>query len=265
MAIVSLCLCAFFWKEVWQTWCAQKEEPLERSACLVPYFALLTQYDETPHVLTHAMDLQKRGVIDDCHVIAHTVGAANLKKYDGDSGAALATCSMGCIEGCYHGVMEAYVAEGGEDITQNNYLTICDSVSKDALLFRQCLHGVGHGLLRHSEGALQSAVSACARFPTEYARITCMGGVFMQNIQNATYGDEANVIENLTKACTPIAQDTTLYPICTEAIGTGIMFYTGHDLERTKTLCTRLDPTLHSQCIQQATAELELHNSILAN
>jgi len=35
---------------------------------------------------------------------------ANLKKKDFSVGKAFSTCSLGCIEGCYHGVMESLIS-----------------------------------------------------------------------------------------------------------------------------------------------------------
>jgi hypothetical protein len=265
VTVIIVLVGIFWWRPLWQKACTWVASPLERSDCLVPYFVYLTHHEPVSEVLAHAQVLQRQGIIDDCHVIAHAVGAANLDRHSGDPGSALATCSMGCIEGCYHGVMEAYVATHSQRPTPQDLLTICDSVTSDTLLFRQCIHGLGHGLLQYNNDVLADAVDACTQFPTEYTQLTCLGGVFMQNIQNASYGDEDTFLANVSAACVPMRGNTTLYPICTEGIGAGIMFYTGHDLSRSIALCKRLDPSLREQCVTQATAERALHDSILAD
>lgn len=244
--------------------CGQIVAPMLRTQCLIPYFKKLTADTSPTEAIAVAKNLQKEGVIDDCHIIAHVIGAESLRNNDSNPGKAFATCGMECVEGCYHGVMEEYVVQKGTNAPDADELTdICNGVLPDTTLKRQCLHGIGHGLLRHSSGSLKEAIDMCENFLDDYSATMCLGGVFMQNVHNILTMDEKVFLEKITTVCTPndVVLDSRSESICVEAIGPGIMFYTGHDLEKTKGWCLLLDEKNQNMCIFSAEEELKLHNS----
>jgi hypothetical protein len=208
------------------------------------------------------MAFQEEGIIDDCHLSAHQIGRTSFNQYKDDIGKAFATCPMGCIEGCFHGVMEGYVEKNGspsqivEEVPK-----LCSTVSSDAVLQRQCVHGIGHGLLRHDAEALVEVVSLCNKLPTDFYRYTCLGGVFMENMSSYTTLDEGALRAELPLVCGKMYDvDNGAYvPMCLEAVGEGLMFYTGHDLKKSIEFCSLLAPEDQNSCNTGVVGEHETH------
>lgn len=227
-----------------------------RTRCLIPYFEKLTREFSPRVAIAEAKKLQKEKVIDDCHIAAHIIGEENLKINDYDAGRAFSYCAPGCIEGCFHGVMEGYLARSTDvPETLKGIPNLCENVSNDPLLRRQCLHGVGHGLLRH-DGTLLDALDLCKTFSDTFSQETCAGGVFMQNVNNIMFLDEDSFRKEIPKLCSTLSE-TGEKNLCIESVGEGIMFYTGHDLERSKDLCSELLTDERNVCEKGAEQELE--------
>lgn len=248
--------------------CKKNNFSNDRFRCLIPYFKNLTEESGAVVATLKAKDLQKEGVIDDCHLAAHIVGAENLKKYNYDPGRAFATCSMECIEGCYHGVMEEYTAlENSPELNINKLLQVCDSLSSDFLLRRQCLHGIGHGILRHENGLLNIAIDTCLSFPDVFSQKTCLGGVFMQNVQNIILDDEETFFKKIPTLCelTEKYDDKNIENQCISSIGEGAMFYTGHDLGKAKKICLLLPAKYQKLCISSSEMELFVNSKEISS
>ncbi len=239
--------------------CQNKTYPYERLRCLIPYFEKLTRNGSVSEAVTEAKKLQQEKIIDDCHLAAHMIGQGNLRKNNYDIGKAFATCAPGCIEGCYHGVMEEYLSQNRDiNVLLNQVPHFCESVSHDWKLRRQCLHGVGHGLLHHNDISLVEAVKLCRSFGNASSQDTCIGGVFMQNINNIMLSDEKTFRSKLAGMCAPIDffHDQTLKNYCVEHVGEGITFYTGHDLRKSQEFCLELLPDDRNHCSNGVEDEL---------
>lgn len=229
--------------------CLAQDYSYKKIVCLEPYFIELTHASSAENAMREAQALQQEGMIDDCHLIAHFIGGANLEKNNDDIGAALASCSLGCIEGCFHGVLEEYV---GERIS-NPQLTaelpgLCATVAADPTEHSQCVHGIGHGLLAHGYSPIVDAADACSVFSGDFLQSSCLGGVFMENMAQYLTLDEAPLREKIPIVCSEVASDPRLMPRCLDAIGEGLMFYTGHDMTRSKTLCQQLSEEYIEAC-----------------
>ncbi len=237
-------------------YCMRKAHPYERLECLLPYFEDLVHQSSARKAIAYAQALQRIGIIDDCHLAAHAIGEANLVAHQFDTGAAFASCSSACFEGCHHAVMEGYLARA-RDLSSalDGVRTLCSSVAQDTLLYRQCLHGVGHGILRHGAVILPEAVDLCQRLGDAFAVDTCLGGVFMENVDRYLTKDEKTVFALLPGLCTPITHHPQLFESCIEAVGEGMMFYTGHDLPRSEALCRSLPENSQEWCIAAARQE----------
>jgi hypothetical protein len=61
----------------------------------------------------------------------------------------------------------------------------CDPKIAARLKF-QCLHGLGHALLFFSRYRLAQSLEVCDVLPSSWSRSSCYGGVFMENVFNAT-------------------------------------------------------------------------------
>jgi hypothetical protein len=243
--------------------CQKETHPYERLRCLIPYFEKLTRDGSALEAVAEAKKLQKEKMIDNCHLAAHAIGGENLRKNNNDVGKAFATCAAGCMEGCYHGVMEEYLSQSHDREALLNQLPhLCESVSHDLKLWRQCLHGVGHGLLRH-DISLVEAVKLCRGFGEVYPAKTCIGGVMMQNMNSIMLLDEKTFRSKLAGMCDPIDvfQDQALKRLCVEQIGEGIMFYAGHDLMKSKEFCGELPLDDRPHCVKGAEVELGRYES----
>jgi hypothetical protein len=243
--------------------CQKEAYPYQRLRCLIPYFEKLVRDGSAREAVDEAKKLQKEKIIDDCHLAAHVIGRENLRKNNNEVGKAFSTCAAGCMEGCYHGVMEEFFSQSHDrDALLKQFPHFCDTVSHDLKEYRQCLHGVGHGLLQH-DISLVEAVNLCRSLGDPFSRKTCIGGVFMQNMNRIMLSDEKTLRSQLAGMCAPIdlLHDHPLKNLCTEQIGEGLMFYTGHDLMRSKEFCGELPPDDRPHCVKGTEVEFGRHES----
>jgi hypothetical protein len=235
--------------------CLNKKASFERLICLKPYFESLTYKIDASNAVKEAQALQEDKVIDDCHLAAHFIGEANLRKNSNDAGKAFATCPSGCVEGCFHGVMESYVSVNDNKQAIGKLPLVCDGISRNSIQWRQCIHGVGHGLLGHNPDKLIPALTDCNVF-NEHAKV-CQGGVLMQNMNNYLLTDEKTLIKNLPFICSEVEEYAeNMISNCYSAIGEGLMFYTGHNLNKSKQICTQLHRSYRKICIDAAEKQL---------
>lgn len=120
------------------------------------------------------------------HQVAHGLGryAVAQRGYDA---AVFAECRPTFFSGCYHGVLEGWLAgHPGADAAAVRGL--CSSAAMAALppyAFRECAHGLGHGLTSLHADPLAALPDCDATFPNELARRECYDGVFMENVVKA--------------------------------------------------------------------------------
>jgi len=229
--------------------------------CLRSYFQELTITDSATVAFSEAKRLNDQGVIDDCHLAAHFIGEASYEKFSGDTGKAFALCPLGCIQGCQHGVMEAYVASLEDSSLEISAIAnVCDSVSTDTLLREQCVHGVGHGILQYA-GDIELAFALCDEFNKSDSREECLGGVLMENVDQHLLLSESELKKVLPDLCEAARKNRNLLQTCLETIGEGLMFYTGHDLDRSKQLCRVLPKQDWLGCYNGAEVEFFLNQN----
>lgn len=241
--------------------CLSEPSPYARLRCLVPYFEQLVEGSSPARAVAQARELEARGVIDDCHLAAHEIGEAALRVYGSEVGRAFAACPMGCAEGCFHGVMEGYMSQSGSlEAALAGVPSLCQGISDDLLLRRQCLHGVGHGILRHQAVTLTRAVALCRTLPDSFGRETCTGGVLMEHVRSYLGSDEETLSRAVPTICAEAAGfgDRVLLTTCFRAIGEGLMFYTGHNLSRSEKFCQELTGEDRTACIAGARTEASL-------
>lgn len=130
----------------------------------------------------------------DCHPVVHAVGRETYR-VKGNIHDSFSACDQTCHSGCYHGSVERFLR--GEDIysqvdkhpstaeLKQKAALACDPNIPVRLRF-QCLHGLGHALLFFSRYQLVSSLEACDGLPEDWSRSACYGGVFMENVSNAT-------------------------------------------------------------------------------
>ena len=118
------------------------------------------------------------------HQIAHGLGryAVTLRGYDAS---VFAECRPTHFSGCYHGVLEGWLA-GHPDADAASLRGLCSSPAMSRLppyAFRECAHGLGHGLAAMRGHDLFAALPDCdVALPGVLARRECYDGVFMENV-----------------------------------------------------------------------------------
>lgn len=130
----------------------------------------------------------------DCHPVVHAIGRETYR-VKGNIHDSFSACDQTCHSGCYHGSVERFLR--GDDIysqvdkhpssaeLKQKAALACDPNIPARLRF-QCLHGLGHALLFFSRYQLVSSLEACDGLPEDWSRSSCYGGVFMENVFNAT-------------------------------------------------------------------------------
>jgi len=138
--------------------------------------------------VTRAMDsLQALAMADttlrtDGHMIAHMLGRFAIAKNRNDP-SILSECRPTFQAGCYHGVMEGYLASLPQ-VDGRAVAHLCSALERpDSSRFSatECAHGLGHGLLERLRYDLAGALGACDTFDDIELRTECHDGVFMEN------------------------------------------------------------------------------------
>ena len=130
----------------------------------------------------------------DCHPVVHVIGRETYR-LKGNIHDSFSACDQTCHSGCYHGSVERFLR--GDDIysqidkhpstaeLKQKAALACDPNIPVRLRF-QCLHGLGHALLFFSRYQLVASLEACDALSEDWSRSSCYGGVFMENVFNAT-------------------------------------------------------------------------------
>lgn len=116
------------------------------------------------------------------HDYSHVVGI-NAWAPGKDLGAVYQQCTELFQSGCYHGVVQAYMAYEGTDSAR--VAAICQQtpgISTNNWLRFQCVHGLGHGLLQTYTMNLPRALDGCDKLGNWFDTESCYGGAFMEFI-----------------------------------------------------------------------------------
>jgi len=225
----------------------------ERVQCLLPVFYELAVTESAEVSLTKARELYEQKKVDECHIFAHEVGNANFEKFSPDVGAAFATCPMGCLEGCFHGVMEGYVdTKANLDDVTAEIPSLCGTLGTDTKLRIICVHGMGHGLLRHELSTLIETARRCETLPAPADQAACLTGVYMENMNNYLTVSETRLVKALPSICAPVKGTMEDYHLglCLQAVGEGMMGYTRNDPTRAEALCGNFSGAEREFCLE---------------
>ncbi len=110
-----------------------------------------------------------------------------LNDYTGNLKEALNYATVLCGGSVYHGIFQSYF--GGEQFVHNvdkNQIMIthlCPIGQENVtwLHERDCIHGIGHGLVKLYNYNTTAAVDRCNEFIPLWAQSACSRGVFMEN------------------------------------------------------------------------------------
>ncbi len=223
--------------------CLDEPDGYKKWVCLGPYFTRVTNEVSVRASMAEAKSLKRQGVISDCHLFSHFIGKTTLEKYDFDLAKAFSSCTDGCSNGCWHGVMERYI-RGEEDLSgiASKIKNVCDSIEGDFSQKVNCVHGIGHGLRAHNYIPLRDAINACDAFGPVW-RSVCIGGITMENVDQYLELDldEDTLIKFIPQICDEIESvELDLVALCVYTVALGLMDYTGFDVKRTEELCEEL-------------------------
>jgi len=131
---------------------------------------------------------------NDGHMIAHALGRFAIAKSHGDP-SVLSQCRPTFQAGCYHGVLEGYLASLSA-VDAHVTTQLCNSLIKpDSSRFpaTECAHGLGHGFVEALSYKLGAALGACDVFADDELKAECRDGVFMENMVHGLGGTGMNV------------------------------------------------------------------------
>lgn len=120
------------------------------------------------------------------HDLAHAIGNYAGGR-GGDAAVAFGSCTEAFESGCYHGVLQKYL-EGVRHLDAASLSALCQpymTPRASRFVLFQCLHGLGHGLLRYHAFELPHALASCDLLAEKFYRESCYGGVFMENFDRA--------------------------------------------------------------------------------
>lgn len=193
--------------------------------------------------------LDKNSVrLGNCHQDAHRVGRFAYEIFGNE---AFAANDYRCFAGGLHGVMEAFFqAHGTADLAANVALA-CGKAQSSAYRTRECVHGIGHGLMSWNAYQLPKALADCDQLPIPAHREYCYSGVFMENIlasldkghQETTY-----VSSNLHYPCTIVAD--RYKSACYYFQPSRMIQLRGQDYALIAKECASVDETSQHSCFQ---------------
>ena len=195
--------------------------------------------------------LAEDAVEADCHRIAHTIGAASLQHHQGDVGKALAEGNGICASGYYHGLLEWKLAGVAKDEVAEVARSVCDQTKSTAssFVYYQCVHGLGHGLMLYTRYELPGALRLCHGLRTDFDRVSCTGGVFMEN-QQSSYGITSPWLkkDDLLYPCGIVSRSDKTY--CYLLATSQILPRVGWDWKKTADWCRRSEKGFVDLCFQ---------------
>jgi cytochrome c553 len=190
------------------------------------------------------------GVRADCHQITHWVGHAGLARYHDNAAEALAHGAMTCNSGYYHGVIERSLSgvPRPEVVHIARRLCTSPSVTKEEFLLYQCVHGLGHGLMIYSGDDLPWSLKTCHQLVSDFERVSCTGGVFMQNLAPGMVTSRYLRQNDPIYPCNAVASRDKVY--CYLMVTSRILTLDGFDWRKTARWCRRSERGWVATCFQ---------------
>ena len=223
------------------------------TSCYQQAFANMAyRYGPKAALATFVRDMRtNRYVEENCHRIAHAIGAGALTRFHGNVGEAFAKGSAACWSGYYHGILERAFQGVPDSRIGAVARRLCSSptIRRTAFIAYQCVHGLGHGLMIYTGYDLPLALRICDRLATSWDQISCTGGVFMEN-QSSSYGYRSKWLRRSQPLypCTAVAERHKLY--CYLMVTSQILPDVGYSWTKTVAWCRRSERGWVRTCFQ---------------
>ena len=186
-----------------------------------------------------------------CHRIAHVMGSAALTRYKDEVAEAFIAGSPVCASGYYHGIVERAFLGQPTDKLAVVARQLCSDPKIDAQRFLdyQCIHGLGHGLMIYTGFDLPGSLKTCDGLKTGFDRVSCSGGVFMENF-TSSYGVTSKYLrkDDPIYPCNSVAERHKLY--CYLLVTANILRTTGYDQAKTADACRTSEKAWISTCFE---------------
>lgn len=192
------------------------------------------------------------GSLLDCHQEAHKAGRL---AYEIFGPSVFAKGDSSCHAGFYHGAMEAFLKERGTKNLAANINEVCNLFTTSFSRF-ECLHGVGHGVMAYLSYDLPKSLEICSQLDDDFAKSSCWGGVFMENIvaaqgAGALIGHETEWVNNDPHfPCNSIGQDPLLQTQCYLMQTSRMLDIFRYDFAKVSDECLKAPNGLISTCFQ---------------
>jgi len=190
-------------------------------------------------------------VASDCHRIAHRMGSAALKRFKDKVAEAFIAGSPVCWSGYYHGIVERAFLGQPDDKLAVVARQLCSDpqINVQRFLAYQCIHGLGHGLMIYTGYDLPGSLKTCDGLRTGFDRVSCSGGVFMENF-TSSYGVKSKYLRTSDPIypCNAVAQRHKLY--CYLLVTSNALRINGYDLKKTAAACMRSEKAWVSTCYE---------------
>jgi cytochrome c553 len=222
--------------------------------CLEQAFGNLT-YNEGPKpalARLQTMSTTNTAVAADCHRIAHRMGSAALSRYKDKVAPAFIAGTPVCASGYYHGIIErAFLGQPTNKLGIVARQMCTDSqITKQTFLLYQCIHGLGHGLMIYTGYDLPLSLTTCKGLQTDFDRISCSGGVFMENF-SSSYGVTSKYVhanDPIYPCNNKIADPYKIQ--CYGLVTANLLRTTGYDQKKTAAGCRRSEPEWVGTCFE---------------
>jgi hypothetical protein len=222
--------------------------------CLEQAFGNLT-YNEGPKpalALLQTKSVTDTAVAGDCHRIAHRMGSAALSRFKDKVAPAFIAGSPVCASGYYHGIIErAFLGQPTSKLgVVARQMCTDPQIADQRFLLYQCIHGLGHGLMIYTGYDMPGSLKTCKGLQEEFDRISCSGGVFMENF-SSSYGVTSKYLK----------KDDPIYPCdsklanpykiqCYGLVTANLLRTTGYDQKKTAAGCRLSEPEWVATCFE---------------
>ena len=190
-------------------------------------------------------------VASDCHRITHRMGSAALKRFKDDVAQAFIAGTPVCWSGYYHGIVERAFLGQPDDKLAVVARQLCSDpqINVQRFLAYQCIHGLGHGLMIYTGYDLPGSLKTCDGLRTGFDRVSCSGGVFMENF-TSSYGITSKYLRKNDPIypCNSVARRHKLY--CYLLVTSNALRLNGYDLKKTAAACMRSEKAWVSTCYE---------------
>ena len=198
-----------------------------------------------------AMIGSNTAVAANCHRIAHRMGSAALARFKDKVAPAFVAGQATCASGYYHGIIERAFLGQPTDKLDIVARQLCSDpqISDQRFLFYQCNHGLGHGLMIYTGYDLPDSLKTCDNLRTGFDRVSCSGGVFMENF-NSSYGVTSKYLRKNDPIypCNSVAERHKLY--CYLLVTANLLRVNSYDQAKTADGCRGSEKAWIKTCFE---------------